>query len=91
MRIFLVAGIVVPTLLLIAAAGLIYVMTKVPTPQSINTAQVSTITYRDGKTVLLKVGSVDRTNVALSAVSLDAQHAVLAAEERTSTPSPASR
>jgi membrane peptidoglycan carboxypeptidase len=82
LRIFLVAGIVVPVLLLIAAAGLIYTMTKVPLPQSINTQQVSTITYRDGKTVLLKVGSVDRTNVPLSAVSLDAQHAVLAAEDK---------
>jgi membrane peptidoglycan carboxypeptidase len=82
LRIFLVAGIVVPALLLIAAAGLIYTMTKVPLPQSINTAQVSTITYRDGKTVLQKVGSVDRTNVPLSAISLDAQHAVLAAEDK---------
>ncbi len=82
MRIFLVAGLVVPLLMVIAAAGLIYAMTKVPTPQSIKTAQVSTITYRDGKTVLLKVGSVDRTNVPLSAVSLDAQHAVLAAEDK---------
>jgi membrane peptidoglycan carboxypeptidase len=77
-----VVGIVVPALLLIAAAGLFYATTKVPLPQSINTAQVSTITYRDGKTEILKIGSVNRTNVALSAVSLDAQHAVLAAEDK---------
>ena len=56
--------------------------TKVPLPQSIDTAEVSTVTYRDGKTVLFKIGSINRTNVALSAVSLDAQHAVLAAEDK---------
>jgi membrane peptidoglycan carboxypeptidase len=82
MRILIVAGMVVPVLLLIAAAGLFYAMTKVPLPQSINTAQVSTITYRDGKSVILKVGTINRTNVALSGVSLDAQHAVLAAEDK---------
>ncbi|HEX4016303.1 MAG TPA: transglycosylase domain-containing protein [Frankiaceae bacterium] len=81
-RIFVVVGMVVPALLLIAAAGIFYATTKVPLPQSINTAQVSTITYRDGKTEIMKIGSVNRTNVALSAVSLDAQHAVLAAEDK---------
>ncbi len=82
MRILVVAGMIVPVLLLIAAAGIFYATTKVPLPQSINTAQVSTITYRDGKTQIVKVGSVNRTNVPLSAVSLDARHAVLAAEDK---------
>jgi membrane peptidoglycan carboxypeptidase len=82
LRIFVVVGMVVPALLLIAAAGIFYAMTKVPLPQSINTAQVSTITYRDGKTEILKIGSVNRTNIPLSAVSLNAQHAVLAAEDK---------
>jgi membrane peptidoglycan carboxypeptidase len=81
-RILVVVGLVVPALLLIAAAGLFYATTKVPLPQSLNTAQVSTITYRDGKTEILKIGSINRTNVPLSAVSLDAQHAVLAAEDK---------
>ena len=81
-RIILVVGLVVPALLLIATAGIFYATTKVPLPQSINTAQVSTITYRDGKTEIMKIGSVNRTNVPLSAVSLDAQHAVLAAEDK---------
>ncbi len=81
-RILVVVGMVVPALLLIAAAGIFYATTKVPLPQSINTAQVSTITYRDGKTQIVKIGSVNRTNVPLSAVSLDAQHAVLAAEDK---------
>ena len=72
----------VPVLLVVAAAGIFYVTTKVPLPQSINTAEVSTVTYRDGKTEILKIGSINRTNVPLSAVSLDAQHAVLAAEDK---------
>jgi membrane peptidoglycan carboxypeptidase len=78
----LVALIVVPPLVLLSAAGLFYAMTKVPLPQSINTAQVSTVTFRDGRTELLKIGSINRTNVALSAVSLATQHAVLAAEDK---------
>jgi membrane peptidoglycan carboxypeptidase len=77
-----VALFTVPVLIVVAAAGIFYVTTKVPLPQSINTAEVSTVTYRDGKTVLFKIGSINRTNVALSAVSLDAQHAVLAAEDK---------
>jgi len=78
----LVALLTVPVLIVVAAAGIFYVTTKVPLPQSIDTAEVSTVTYRDGKTVLFKIGSINRTNVALSAVSLDAQHAVLAAEDK---------
>jgi membrane peptidoglycan carboxypeptidase len=78
----LVALFTVPVLIVVGAAGIFYVTTKVPLPQSINTAEVSTVTYRDGKTVLFKIGSINRTNVPLSAVSLDAQHAVLAAEDK---------
>ncbi len=73
--------ITVPTLLVVAAAGLFYAMTKVPLPESIKTAEVSTIDYRDGSQ-LMKVGSVNRTSVPLSAVSLPARHAVLAAEDK---------
>ena len=73
---------VVPVLLLIAGAGILYAEVKVPTPQSINTAEVSSVTYRDGKTQIMKIGAVNRTNVPLSSVSLVAQHAVLAAEDK---------
>jgi membrane peptidoglycan carboxypeptidase len=73
---------VVPMLLMIAAAGILYAEVKVPTPQSIGTAEVSSVTYRDGKSQILKIGTVNRTNVPLSSVSLVAQHAVLAAEDK---------
>src|SRR5947209_13384286 len=79
-RLFVVL-VAVPCLVIIAAAGLFYAMTEVPLPESINTAEVSTVTYRDGKTEMMKIGSINRTNVPLSAVSLDAQHAVIAAED----------
>lgn len=80
-RLFIILT-VVPSLLLVAAAGLFYATTSVPPPSRVNTAEVSTVTYRDGKTELVKIGSIDRTSVPLSAVSLDAQHAVLAAEDK---------
>jgi membrane peptidoglycan carboxypeptidase len=78
----IVSVFVVPVLLVIAAAGILYAEVKVPTPQSINTAEVSSVTYRDGKTRIMKIGTVNRTNVPLSSVSLVAQHAVLAAEDK---------
>jgi membrane peptidoglycan carboxypeptidase len=78
----IVAIFVVPVLLVIAAAGILYAEVKVPTPQSINTAEVSKVTYRDGKTEIMKIGTVNRTNVPLSSVSMAAQHAVLAAEDK---------
>jgi membrane peptidoglycan carboxypeptidase len=78
----IVAIFVVPMLLLIAAAGIFYAEVKVPTPQSINTAEVSTISYRDGRSQIMKIGTINRTNVPLASVSLDAQHAVLAAEDK---------
>ncbi|HSP37516.1 MAG TPA: transglycosylase domain-containing protein [Frankiaceae bacterium] len=70
------------SLFVIAAAGLFYAATKVPLPNSVDTEQVSTVTYRDGKTQIVKIGSVNRTDVPLDAVSVDARNAVLAAENR---------
>jgi membrane peptidoglycan carboxypeptidase len=79
------AGVVIFTvfsLFVIAAAGLFYAVTKVPLPDSVDTEQVSTVTYRDGKTEIVKIGSVNRTDVPLDRVSIDARNAVLAAENR---------
>jgi membrane peptidoglycan carboxypeptidase len=70
------------SLFVIAAAGLFYAVTKVPLPGEVDTEQVSTVTYRDGTTELVKIGSINRTDVTLDAVSLDARYAVLAAENR---------
>ncbi len=70
------------SLFVIGAAGLFYAATKVPLPDEVKTDQVSTVTYRDGKTEIVKIGSINRTDVPLDAVSIDARNAVLAAENR---------
>jgi membrane peptidoglycan carboxypeptidase len=70
------------SLFVIATAGLFYAATKVPLPGSVDTEQVSSVTYRDGKTEIVKIGSINRTDVPLDAVSEDARNAVLAAENR---------
>jgi membrane peptidoglycan carboxypeptidase len=70
------------SLFVIAAAGLFYAATKVPLPDAVKTDQVSTVTYRDGHTQIVKIGSVNRTDVSLDEVSIDARNAVLAAENR---------
>src|SRR3954452_21050503 len=78
-------GVVVFTVLslfVIAAAGLFYAATKVPLPDSVDTEQTSSVTYRDGKTEIVKIGSINRTDISLDAVSEDARNAVLAAENR---------
>src|SRR5690242_1325944 len=45
-------------------------------------AQASVLYYRDGRTVLARVGSNDRTDVPLRKVPLSVRRAVLAAEDR---------
>ncbi|HEX8346891.1 MAG TPA: transglycosylase domain-containing protein, partial [Actinoplanes sp.] len=44
--------------------------------------QASVLYYRDGRTVLLRVGIDDRTDVPLGAVPVDVRNAFLAAEDR---------
>jgi membrane peptidoglycan carboxypeptidase len=44
--------------------------------------QASVLYYRDGKTILARVGTADHNEVPLSAVPMDVRHAVLAAEDR---------
>ncbi|MCU1593690.1 MAG: glycosyl transferase family 51, partial [Frankiales bacterium] len=75
-------GIVLGTglLLLLAAGGVAYATTSVPSPSKIATAQATRILYADG-TEMGRVGT-NRQIVPLSAVSVAAQHAVLAAEDR---------
>ncbi len=69
-------------LLMIAGVGLVYTATTIPLPQAVDTAQTTTVTYADGKTPIVRIGSVNRTDVPLSKVSEAAQHAVLAAEDK---------
>jgi len=57
-----------------------YALTKVPQPNSIATAEATTLTYNDG-TVMGKIGK-NRKLVDLALVSEPARKAVLAAEDR---------
>ncbi|MEY9947711.1 transglycosylase domain-containing protein [Kitasatospora sp. GAS1066B] len=56
-------------------------LVKVPDAHAAATAQRNTWLYRDG-TVLAQTGQTNRQSVSLDQVSTDAQHAVLAAEDR---------
>ncbi|MDX6267002.1 MAG: hypothetical protein QOD70_1742 [Frankiales bacterium] len=66
--------------LLVVAMVIGYLLTDVPSPNKIATDQATQITYVSGT----PIGSLgkNRTIVPLSEVSKDAQHAVLAAEDR---------
>jgi membrane peptidoglycan carboxypeptidase len=68
------------TLALVAAAGIGYAMTDVPQPNKFSTDQALRLLYADG-TEMARFGT-NRVLVSLDQVSIDAQHAVLAAEDR---------
>ncbi len=69
---------------LLAGVGLFVlgvVLVKVPDAHAAATAQSNTWLYQDGS-VLARTGETNRQSVRLDQVSLDARHAVLAAEDR---------
>ncbi len=69
---------------ILVTAGLIaaaYATTSIPTPNTNATAQLTTIYASDGKTVIARIGT-NRIDVPLSAIPIQLQHAVLAAEDR---------
>ena len=80
-----VTGLVMAAMLVLgfATVGIVYARTDVPDPDTLKTNQVATIYYGDGKTVLARVGSQNRSDVALSAVPAHVKWAVLAAENRS--------
>jgi membrane peptidoglycan carboxypeptidase len=82
MRRLVLASLLSFFLLFAAGIGVVYAATKVPLPGAVNVAQTSVITYADGNHTIGTIGTVDRTSVSLSQVSVGAQHAVLAAEDR---------
>ncbi len=83
LRRLVLLGLLSSVLMVAALVALVLAFTKVPLPATVNTAeQTSVITYADGRTEIAKIGTVNRTNVPLSQVSVDAQHAVLAAENK---------
>nr|WP_046730589.1 transglycosylase domain-containing protein [Streptomyces humi] len=72
---------VLGTLLLIGLFFLGYSMVKIPAANAFATKQSNVYLYADGSQ-LARDGEVNRENVTLAQVSKDAQHAVLAAEDR---------
>lgn len=55
---------------------------SVPVPGAVPQPQASVLYYRDGKTILARVGATDHNDVPLSAISPALRQAVLLAEDR---------
>ncbi|WP_324784093.1 transglycosylase domain-containing protein [Streptomyces sp. H51] len=72
---------VIGVLLLVGLFFLGYSMVKIPPANALATKQANVYLYADGSQ-LARDGEINRENVTLAQVSKDAQHAVLAAEDR---------
>lgn len=74
----------VPALVVVlAAGGLTWYVQSIPLPADPLPVQASVLYYRDGRTILARLGSADRTDVGLAEVPLAVRQAVLAAEDRS--------
>ncbi|WP_411761285.1 transglycosylase domain-containing protein [Streptomyces tunisiensis] len=71
----------VTALLLVGGFLLGYALVQIPAANALATQQANVYLYADGS-VIARDGEVNRENVTLSKISKDAQHAVLAAEDR---------
>src|SRR4051794_16159865 len=76
-------GVLGAFVLMVLFVGIGYAVTSIPSPNSIATRQSTLLYYSDGKHVLARLGDTNRTNVSLSQVPVDVQHAVLSAEDRS--------
>ena len=70
-----------PLALLVLGGTVLWVSTDVPPPGAVRNPQASVLVYADGSE-LARTAKENRTSVGLDQVSLDAQRAVLAAEDR---------
>ncbi|MGA4898917.1 transglycosylase domain-containing protein [Streptomyces griseoincarnatus] len=78
----MVLGAFLVTALLLAGGFLLgYALVQIPAANALATQQANVYLYADGS-VIARDGEVNRENVTLSKISKDAQHAVLAAEDR---------
>ncbi|MFI2504373.1 transglycosylase domain-containing protein [Streptomyces sp. NPDC018972] len=75
------AGLLVTAALVVGGFFLGYHLVQIPAANALATQQANVYLYADGS-VIARDGEVNRENVALSQISKDAQHAVLAAEDR---------
>jgi membrane peptidoglycan carboxypeptidase len=71
--------VVLQVVLVLAAAGYVW---SVDLPSDPAPPQASVLYYRDGRTVLARIGTSDRTDVPLSRIPLGVRQAFLAAEDR---------
>src|SRR5262245_54767319 len=67
-------------LAVLAGGGVLAYAASVPLPPDPVVAQASVLYYRDGRTVLARVGANNRTDVALARIPLPVRRAVMAAE-----------
>jgi len=74
-------GFLVAAVLVVGGFFLGYHLVQIPAANALATQQANVYLYADGS-VIARDGEVNRENVALSQISQDAQHAVLAAEDR---------
>ncbi|MEU7471770.1 transglycosylase domain-containing protein [Streptomyces sp. NPDC044984] len=77
----LLGGLLLTAALVVGGFLLGYHLVQIPAANALATQQANVYLYADG-TVIARDGEVNRENVALSQISKDAQHAVLAAEDR---------
>ncbi|MFL4950219.1 transglycosylase domain-containing protein [Streptomyces sp. MMS24-I31] len=77
----LLGGFITVVLLLIGAFFLGYSLVKIPSANAMAVKQANVYLYADG-TEIARDGDINRENITLDQVSRDAQHAVLAAEDR---------
>ena len=78
----MLGGLLAVLLLCITAFTALYVSVQVPGPNAAAVSQSNIYYYADG-TELGRTGAVNRAAVPLSEISVDVQHAVVAAEDRT--------
>ncbi|MFF7854930.1 transglycosylase domain-containing protein [Streptomyces sp. NPDC007904] len=71
----------VVTTLIVGALVLGYTLVQIPSANALATQQANVYLYADGS-VIARDGEVNRENVSLPQISKDAQHAILAAEDR---------
>ncbi|MER7402331.1 transglycosylase domain-containing protein [Streptomyces sp. NPDC000070] len=72
---------IIVALLLIGGFFLGYSLVKIPPANALATKQANVYLYADGS-VIARDGEINRENVSLPQISKDAQHAILAAEDR---------
>ncbi|MFH9004544.1 transglycosylase domain-containing protein [Streptomyces afghaniensis] len=74
-------GFIIVALLLVGGFFLGYSLVQIPPANALATKQANVYLYADGS-VIARDGEVNRENVTLPQISKDAQHAILAAEDR---------